>query len=201
MILSKRCIYGIQAAIYVAAHTPAAPADRRAGAETSTPETSVPDDRATGAPQYIQIAQIASKLNISFHLLTKVLQRFTQAGIMSSYRGPHGGVLLAKHPEEITLYDLITTIDTNSVFTSCILGLPGCGKDEPCPAHESWIQVRGKFNAIATTTTLAKLAANADQLNKRIADMELALGNHHLHEHHGTQDERSSSGALQAKLA
>jgi Rrf2 family transcriptional regulator, iron-sulfur cluster assembly transcription factor len=168
MILSKRCIYGIQAAIYVAAQT---------AAECAYPAPA----------QYIQIAQIATKLNISFHLLTKVLQRFTQAGIMSSYRGPHGGVLLARKAEEITLYDLITVIDTNSVFTSCILGLPGCGKDDPCPAHESWVQVRAKFNTIATSTTLAMLAANADQLNKRIAEMERIA-----HERSGATEEKEA---------
>ena len=148
MIISKRCVYGIQAAIYVAAQP---------------------------ATNYIQIAQIASKLNISFHLLTKVLQRFTQAGLMSSYRGPHGGVLLAKKPSEITLYDLITVIDTTAIFTQCMLGLPGCGSADPCPAHESWVQVRNKFKSIATDTTLEKLAEKAESLNMRATTLEAML--------------------------
>jgi len=59
MVLSKACIYGIQAAIYVA---------------------SVKD------VGYVSIQEISEKLNISFHFLTKVLQQLTQAGILNSYR-------------------------------------------------------------------------------------------------------------------
>lgn len=142
MILSKSCIYGVQAAIYVAAQ---------------------------GSKDYVSISQVAEQLNISFHFLTKVLQQFTQAGIMLSYRGPKGGVALAKPSAHITLYDLICAIDGSEIFTECMLGLPGCGHDEPCPAHEHWVDLRLKFTNVAKKTTLSSLAANANQLHVRLA--------------------------------
>lgn len=143
MILSKSCIYGIQAAIYVAAQS---------GAD------------------YVAISRIADQLNISFTFLTKVLQQFTQSGILLSYRGPKGGVALARPSSHITLYDMVCAIDGMGMFTECMLGLPGCGHDEPCPAHEHWIEVRTKFTQIAKRTTLAMLATKANQLNVRLAN-------------------------------
>ena len=142
MILSKSCIYGIQAAIYVAAQ---------------------------GGGRFVAISTVAEQLNISFHFLTKVLQQFTQAGIMTSYRGPRGGVMLANSTESVTLYDMICAIDGSEMFTECMLGLPGCGMQEPCPAHEHWVEVRQKFTHIAKKTTLHALAARANQLNVRLA--------------------------------
>lgn len=142
MILSKSCIYGIQAAIYVAAQ---------------------------GGTDYVAISKVAEQLNISFHFLTKVLQQFTQAGIMTSYRGPKGGVAIAKPTEKISLYDLICAIDGPDMFTECMLGLPGCGHEEPCPAHEHWVEVRQKFTQIARQTHLASLASRANELNVRLA--------------------------------
>ena len=142
MILSKSCIYGIQAAIYVAAQEEAG---------------------------YVPINKIADRLNISFHFLTKVLQQFTHAGLLTSYRGPKGGVSLAKDATQITLYDMVEAIDGTFVFTECMLGLPGCGSEEPCPAHENWVEVRSRFLQIAKQLTLATLASRASELNVRLA--------------------------------
>lgn len=142
MFLSKSCIYGIQAAIFVSAR------DKDA---------------------YVSINTIAQELNISFHFLTKVLQQLTQAGIMSSYRGPRGGVALNTPSESVLLYDIIAAIDGTEVFTECMLGLPGCGHAEPCPAHDHWIEVRLRFTTIAKSVTLKSLGEKATELNVRLA--------------------------------
>lgn len=142
-MLSKSCIYGIQAAIYVAANV---------------------------SQEFVPISQIASELKISFHFLTKVLQQLTQAGLMNSYRGPKGGVALAKPSKDITLYDLIGAIDGTSIFTECMLGLPGCGIAEPCPAHEQWTRVRGELTVIARRLTLDNMAKKAGELNVRLTE-------------------------------
>lgn len=142
-MLSKSCIYGIQATIYVAANA---------------------------SQEFVPISQIASELKISFHFLTKVLQQLTQEGLMNSYRGPKGGVALAKPSTEITLYDLIGAIDGTSIFTECMLGLPGCGIAEPCPAHEHWTKIRNELTVIARRLTLETMAKKAGELNVRLTD-------------------------------
>lgn len=144
MILSKSCIYGIQAAIHVAAQ---------------------------GSHGYVPIHLIAERLSISFHFLTKVLQQFTQAGILSSYRGPKGGVALAKPADTISLYELIAAIDGTEMFTECLLGLPGCGKAAPCPAHDHWVEVRLKLGSIARSVSLEQLGQRANELNVRLTDL------------------------------
>ena len=148
MVLSKACIYGIQAAIYVA---------------------SVKD------VGYVSIQEISEKLNISFHFLTKVLQQLTQAGILNSYRGPKGGVALAKQSEHISLYNVIAAIDGTDIFTECMLGLPGCGIATPCPAHDSWAEMRSKLFTICHRTTLRDLAEKANQYNVRLANLPLTI--------------------------
>lgn len=141
-MLSKSCIYGIQAAIFVASQ---------------------------GAKDYVPINRIASELNISFHFLTKVLQQLTLSGIMISYRGPKGGIALARPAPQVTLYDLIAASDGTEIFTECMLGLPGCGTAAPCPAHEHWVVVRQQFVTIAQSVTLASLGERASELNIRLA--------------------------------
>lgn len=142
MMLSKSCIYGIQAAIYVSAHA---------------------------SQEYVSINHIASELKISFHFLTKVLQQLTQAGLMNSYRGPKGGVALARTASDITLHDLIGAIDGTAIFTECLLGLPGCGVAAPCPAHEHWTKIRVELTSIAKRVTLESMGKKASELNVRLA--------------------------------
>ncbi|MBI2793320.1 MAG: Rrf2 family transcriptional regulator [Ignavibacteria bacterium] len=143
MIISKSCIYAIQAAIFVAAES---------------------------KQGYVPINIIADRLNISFHFLTKVLQDFTHSGLMISYRGPRGGVALAKPADEITLHNLVEAIDGTDIFTECMLGLPGCGTAEPCPTHEHWIEVRQRFTVLAQQLTLKDMATKSSLMHVRLAN-------------------------------
>ena len=145
-MLSKTCTYGVQAAIYVAARK---------------------------CEDWISINEISSSLNISFHFLTKVLQQLTNAGIMTSQRGVHGGVMLAKRAEEVSLLDLISVIDGTDVFEQCMLGLPGCGVADACPIHDRWEMLRTEIVRVFMGTSLEALAHDATMLNLRLAHPEV----------------------------
>ncbi len=145
-MLSKTCTYGVQAAIYVAARK---------------------------CEDWISINEISSNLNISFHFLTKVLQQLTNAGIMTSQRGVHGGVMLAKRAEDVSLLDLISVIDGTDVFEQCMLGLPGCGVAEACPVHDRWVMLRTEIVRVFMGTSLEALAHDATMLNLRLAHPEM----------------------------
>jgi Rrf2 family iron-sulfur cluster assembly transcriptional regulator len=148
MIISKRCVHGILAAVYIA---------------------SQPPRMADHPGEYIQIGVIADRLKISFHFLTKVLQQLTHRGILISYRGPHGGVMLARPSSEVSLYELIDAIDGDQIFNTCMLGLHGCGHETPCPLHDAWSATRTKLKQLAISTTLAELASNTDFLKRQLA--------------------------------
>ncbi len=107
---------------------------------------------------YRPIRQIADALDVSFHFLTKILQVLTHAKIMESYKGPNGGVRLAKPPEELFLIDIVEAIDGTSVFSTCLLGLPGCGVETPCPVHDEWAKSKDQIERLFRETSLAKLS-------------------------------------------
>ncbi len=145
MILSKSCIYGIRAATYIATQK---------------------------SRKFIPIKEVSNQLDISFHFLTKILQELTKSEIMVSYRGPSGGIGLAKPPETISLYDIVKVLECSEVFETCILGLPGCGQLTPCPLHEKWGKSREEIKSIFTQTTLAELAQDITKLNLRLTDKD-----------------------------
>ena len=145
MFLSKTCIYGILAVLYVA-----------------TKENK----------KYLPISFIADELGISFHFLTKILQKLTQQNIMASYRGPNGGIALARPAEEVKLIDIVVAIDGSGLFDRCVLKLSGCGTLKPCPLHDEWQGIRGQIQEMLEHTTVAAMAQKVIENSLRLSDVD-----------------------------
>lgn len=142
MILSKACTYGVLAALYVTRE-------------------------ASRSKDFVSIGRMSKELNISFHFLTKILQQLTAAGIMVSMKGPKGGVAMKTDPHKISLADVVVAIDGVGLFADCLLGLPGCGEEKPCPLHEDWAGIRDRLFQTFRDKSLAETAHRIDELNLR----------------------------------
>ncbi|HEX6982620.1 MAG TPA: Rrf2 family transcriptional regulator [Balneolaceae bacterium] len=143
MLLSKSCIYGLRASLLLASSQ-------------------------NGA--YISISEMSEKLDIPFHFLTKILQKLSAASLMESHRGPNGGVRLAKPGEEISLLNIVFAIDGHELLTQCVLGLPGCGIEKPCPMHDMWSEKKEKIAQMLESTTLLELGQDVRNGRLRITD-------------------------------
>ncbi len=149
MRLPKTCVYAIQAALYLATR------------------------RATR--RYVPIRVVADDLGISPHFLTKILQALSAKNILTSYRGPNGGVGLAVAPQQITVMQIIEALDQGDLFEKCLLGLPGCGELKPCPLHEHWESTRARLRHAFETTTLAGMAAKVENGTQRLTSIDVAF--------------------------
>jgi Rrf2 family protein len=107
--------------------------------------------------KYVNIREMSESMDISFHFLTKILQKLTQHGLLVSYRGPNGGVALTRPPEQIFMVEVVKVLEGQNFFETCFLGFDGCGKEAPCPMHHFWVNVRSVFLHEFTTTSLAQL--------------------------------------------
>ena len=135
MILSKACEYGLRATLYLA---------------------SVP------AGTYVASRTISDDLGLPYPFFAKVVQTLSHAGILASHRGPSGGVALAQDASDLTLGEVVTAIDGTGLFTECVLGLPGCGHEKPCPLHAQWTPTRDRIHELFQTATIASLMADGD---------------------------------------
>ncbi|GMQ81878.1 MAG: Rrf2 family transcriptional regulator [Rhodothermia bacterium] len=133
MLLSKTCQYGVRAMIYLATDSP---------------------------DKYVSVRSISSALDISFHFLTKIFQRLTRYGLLLSYRGPNGGIKLSRPASQITLKEVVVAIEGPELFTECVLGLPGCGADRPCPLHHTWTIARDDLARMLEGETLDQIGSS-----------------------------------------
>ncbi len=130
MYLTQKSIYAIQALIFIALN-----------------------DNG----EFVPIREISQKLNIPFHFLTKILQILGKQQIIETYRGPSGGVRLLKNADQISIEQIILSIDGDRLFTECILKLPDCGNSKPCPLHDLFAPIRENLQKILSRTMLALL--------------------------------------------
>jgi len=142
MLLSKSCEYGLRAMLYLGS----------LGDEEDAEEASPDPTR-----EYVAIQTVSDELDIGFSFLTKVFQQLNEAGLLTSKRGPGGGVALTRGPDAISLYEIVVAIDGDDLFNECVLGLPGCGDAEPCPLHEHWTEERDRMKRTFQQTTLSEV--------------------------------------------
>lgn len=142
MRLSKSCTYAVRASVYLALRH---------------------EDR------YVPIREIAGKLDISYHFLTKILQTLTNRDILTSYRGPRGGVGLARPASEISVLEVVLAMERPDYFKECLLGFPDCGETTPCPLHDSWQEVRGRMQDAFKAMSLDELAKEIRKGRQRIS--------------------------------
>jgi Rrf2 family protein len=102
---------------------------------------------------------VADAMKIPPSYLAKIMQGLVRAGIVRSRRGVHGGFLLNKDPEDVSLFDVITAIDPMWGEVSCPLELED-HKHAPCPLHSRLAEAMAHIEEAFSDTTLAELFAN-----------------------------------------
>lgn len=105
----------------------------------------------------ISVPDMAERLSASTHTLHKVVTKLVATGLVDSVRGPSGGIRLTTGPEEITLLQIIETVDRKLNGGSCLFTKRVCPADELCPFSFLTRDLEGMLSSYFTNTTLAKL--------------------------------------------
>jgi Rrf2 family transcriptional regulator, iron-sulfur cluster assembly transcription factor len=130
VIFSRQCEYALQAVLYIA---------------------------EKGTNGYTDIKEISNKLEIPHHFLAKILQNLSREGLLRSQKGPSGGFSLNRELDDITLYHIVEAIDGKAFVTDCVLGMPACNSEDPCPVHHQWAKMRESIHAMLSGKTIGEM--------------------------------------------
>jgi Rrf2 family protein len=109
----------------------------------------------------MMLEQLVADTTLPREFLAKIFQTLVKGGILTSSRGRGGGFSLARPTHQISLLDIMQAIEGSAVCDQCVLGLPACGDQNPCPQHDLFKPIRQRLRDYLSTTTLADLAASA----------------------------------------
>ena len=130
MQITRQADYAVRAVVYLAEHDDARP---------------------------IATAAIGRRQHIPLTFLAKILPHLSAAGIVHTLRGAHGGVRLGRPPEEISLLDIVETIDGPMLLNDCVADASQCPLGENCAVHAVWCQAQADLVDRLSPTNMAQL--------------------------------------------
>lgn len=102
--------------------------------------------------------EISAAERIPMPFLWKILRVLTRRRLVRSFKGIRGGYELARPAERISLNDIFLATDGKDFRDACVLGLPECDNQYPCPLHDQWKKIRGTMTQMLDRTSVADLA-------------------------------------------
>jgi Rrf2 family protein len=100
------------------------------------------------------VKQVATGESLPEPLLRKILQRLGKSGIVTSVKGCSGGVRLARAPRQITLRDVLESIQGQVTLNRCVRPGGCCENMADCRLHTSIKRAQHKIDDILNETTL-----------------------------------------------
>lgn len=105
----------------------------------------------------ITAKEIAEGYNIPYDLLSKILQQLTKGNIIESYQGNKGGYSLCRKPSELTLIDIIQTIEPDYYLTDCMgpeSTEENCARVNCCMIRNPLAKVQMEIERVFKSTTI-----------------------------------------------
>jgi Rrf2 family protein len=109
---------------------------------------------------YVQAARIAREQIVPFNFLQKILRKLKEAGFVAVKRGPGGGFTLAQSPADITLLDVLDTVQGPLAVSRCLLGDYECPMESTCRVRDRLVAIQKDIQKSLAEITLLELLAS-----------------------------------------
>jgi Rrf2 family protein len=119
----------------------------------------------------IPIREISERQNISEQYLEQLFATLRKAKLVKSVRGAHGGYMLNHAPEDITVADIITTLEGPIAPVDCVIEDDFCNYIDKCVIHGLWSELADAINGVIENMTLADLRDKAIQEKQSEEDL------------------------------
>lgn len=114
------------------------------------------------------LTNIADRQKVSLSYLEQLVAQLRKAELVRSIRGAKGGYLLAKEPTDITVGDIIRTLEGPLYLSECIEDEDesGCSNADYCVTKIIWEKMRDSFNSVLDSITLQDMIDDHYRLHK-----------------------------------
>ncbi len=109
----------------------------------------------------LQIKTIAGREKISNKYLEQIVGVLKMAGLVISVRGPKGGYILAKPPQEIKLLDVFELLEGKVTTFDCLVDKSFCTRCGDCLTKNLWLKMQQAIEGVLTSVTLKEMADDA----------------------------------------
>jgi Rrf2 family protein len=107
----------------------------------------------------VRIKDIAARQGVSVKYLEKLVRELKLAGFVKSRRGPHGGHVLARPLEEITIGAIVRALEGDIRLVDCEGVKQSCPRQPDCLTRGVWIEAARAMHEKLDSITLFDLVS------------------------------------------
>jgi Rrf2 family protein len=108
--------------------------------------------------QLLSAKYLHEQLSIPYKYLTRLMTDLAKSGYLMSVKGRDGGFRIIKDLKEISLANIVETVEGMDSFNACILGFHECSSENPCAMHFVWEENKKQLLKTLKTTSLDDLS-------------------------------------------
>lgn len=106
----------------------------------------------------LSIREISKRQGVSVAYLEQLLNRLRRARLIRSRKGPGGGYMLNKRPDEISVGKILKALEGPIAITKCLdPSAKGCSRIEGCVSRLLWKSLGEKIEHFLETINLKDL--------------------------------------------
>jgi len=113
----------------------------------------------------IILKKISDDEDISIRYLEQIIIPLKIARLVKSIRGAGGGYILARHPSEIKLREILSALEGSCCLVECVDDEDYCDKIDKCATYDIWKNASSLLKNYFENTTLQNLVEIADKKN------------------------------------
>jgi Rrf2 family protein len=110
--------------------------------------------------KYSTARDISQFYDIPYELVAKILQQLVKKSLVSSFQGVRGGYSLVRTPEQISLMDIISSVEENHQITSCMnenSSQKDCSHFDCCMIRDPLIKVQREIDKVFQNMTVNQI--------------------------------------------
>ncbi len=105
----------------------------------------------------IFLKDIAQSEDISEKYLSQIIIPLKAKGLLTTFRGAHGGYVLSRPASEIRLREIVEPLEGDLRLVECVRNPKSCGRSTECVTHTIWGEMSDLILGYLDSLTLEDL--------------------------------------------
>ncbi len=119
------------------------------------------------------LKEIAKRQELSEGYLQHIVDALKGSGLIHSNRVGHGGYTLAKTPSEITMFDILNSLEGKINLVECVDKPEVCHRADTCVTRDIWDILGSQLAQTLKTITLESLVKKHNKKRKYNLEYEI----------------------------
>lgn len=111
----------------------------------------------------VRLVDVAKRQAIPLAYLKRLIAPLVRVGLLRTMRGVGGGVLLARHPKQISMREVIECLEGAVSLVECVANPAFCERSQRCASRDLWGEIEKETNKILESTSLQGLVERQKQ--------------------------------------